>query len=194
MFFIYGCPGHQNKRRSLSRQWISYQIHSFPFDRPKIFPQDYIKHKKYTQEGADIYITTGYTSYSSNMLDIDNLFEKIKTPIQSFPISPSSYITGENPHYSLCSSSSDVYCLPPPYDFTTKLLEYIKDLYDAYPAGDLLYSVPDTLLSLQENFNISAFYYQHSVPNPDRLLLHRADYNITSNTNKIMSHSQNIKA
>ena len=56
------------------------------------------------------------------MLDIGNIFDKIKTLIQLFIICPSSDIPDENYHCSFGSSSSDVYFPPPPHDFTTKIM------------------------------------------------------------------------
>ena len=75
-----------------------------------------------------------------------------------------------------------------------KILQYIKDYDDAYAAGDLLYFVPETLLSLQKNINIYDWDYQHSVPNQDIILLHSNEDNINSVMNKLLYHSQCIRA
>ena len=123
------------------------------------------------------------------MLDISYIFDKIKTPIQSFPLCNSSETPDKNPHCSFGSSSSYVYCPPSPCDFVVKLLEYINYFDDSYLSSDLMHFFLETLLSLRQNLNFDAYNYQHSVPKSYRLLMHRADANITYMENKLLAHS-----
>ena len=82
------------------------------------------------------------------MLDIEDIFDKINTTIQSYPLHPSSCNTDENSHCIFCYYSLDVYHPPPPHDHTKNLLDNIKCLEKSYPAGYLLYYVPETILCL----------------------------------------------
>ena len=52
------------------------------------------------------------------MLDIEDLFDKIKTAIQAYPLYLYLDIADENPHRSFGSSSSDFYYPPPCRNFT----------------------------------------------------------------------------
>ena len=79
--------------------------------------------KTSTQEEAGIFITNVSTLHYFIMLDIDDIFDKIKTLIQAFPLCPSSDTPEGKPHCSFGSSSSYAYCSPPPRDFTVKLLD-----------------------------------------------------------------------
>ena len=93
------------------------------------------------------------------MLDIDNIFDKILTLIQEFPVCPSSDMLDENPHCSFSSSSSDVYCTPSPCDFTSEPLDNSKDSDKNYPIGDLQYFVPENLLHLRKKLKTAAWNY-----------------------------------
>ena len=146
------------------------------------------------QKEDDIYIANASTPEYFIMLDIYNLFEKIKTLIQAFPLCPYSDTLEKNPHWSFGSSSWDFYCPPLPHYLSAKIMEYTKDFENAYPSDDLLYFFPETILSLWENLKIVDWNYQHSVPNPYSLLPCRADAEITYMTNNLLYHSQCLRA
>ena len=57
------------------------------------------------------------------MLDVDDIFDKIRTLVQTFPLCTSSETPEEKTHCIFGSSSYYAYCPPPPCDFTAKLLE-----------------------------------------------------------------------
>ena len=74
--------------------------------------------KTTTKEDSDIYIASVYNLRSFIMLDIADIFDKIKTAIQKYSLYPYSEILDENTRRRFSSSSSDV-CRPtPPRDNT----------------------------------------------------------------------------
>ena len=94
------------------------------------------------------------------MLEIEDLFEKIKNAIQNNPLYPSSDTTDEKHHYIFGYNYSDVYRPPPPHELNSKILKDLNNFDKTYPAGDLLYYDPEqTLLRLQEKLRLNYWNY-----------------------------------
>ena len=82
--------------------------------------------KTTTQKEDDIYITIVSHPHYFIILYIEDIFYKLKSFMQAYPLHTYLDTMDEKPHYDFVSYPSGVYRPPPPCDFKDYFLDYIK--------------------------------------------------------------------